>query len=62
MVADLTGDEHPEIIIRSGHIFPGTGTEKLYILDYTATPLPGWPIETPTPDDHGVLNTFRAPG
>ncbi|MFZ5979704.1 MAG: S8 family serine peptidase [Candidatus Zixiibacteriota bacterium] len=48
MVADLTGDEHPEIIIRSGHIFPGTGTEMLYILDYTATPLPGWPIETPT--------------
>jgi len=48
MVADLTGDEHPEIIIRSGHIFPGSGTEKLYILDYTATPLPGWPIETPT--------------
>jgi len=48
IVADLTGDKHPEIIIRSGHIFPGTGPELVYVLDYTGTPLPGWPIETPT--------------
>ena len=48
MVANLTGDNHPEIVMRGGHIFPGTGPEMVYILDYTGTPLPGWPIETPT--------------
>jgi len=47
MVADLTGDEYPEIIFRSGHILPGTGREKLYILDHRAQPLEGWPVTTP---------------
>ncbi len=47
-VANLTGDDYPEIIIRSGHILPGTGTEQVYILDYQAQPLPDWPVATPT--------------
>jgi hypothetical protein len=47
-VANLTGDDYPEIIIRSGHILPGAGTEQVYILDYQAQPLPDWPVATPT--------------
>ena len=46
-VANLLGDDFPEIIIRSGYIFPGTGSEKIHILDYQANPVPGWPINTP---------------
>lgn len=46
-VANLLGDEYPEIIIRSGYILPGTGNEKLYILDHQAQPVPGWPVTTP---------------
>jgi subtilisin family serine protease len=48
-VANLVGDEYPEIAIRSGYILPGTGTEKLFLLDYMGEPVPGWPIETPAP-------------
>ncbi|MBD3332337.1 S8 family serine peptidase, partial [candidate division GN15 bacterium] len=48
-VANLVGDEYPEIAIRSGYILPGTGKEKLYLLDHTGQPVPGWPIETPAP-------------
>ncbi|MFQ6007652.1 MAG: T9SS type A sorting domain-containing protein, partial [Candidatus Zixiibacteriota bacterium] len=47
MVANLTGDEYPEIVMRSGYILPGTGLERVYILDHLAQPLPGWPIITP---------------
>ncbi len=47
-VANLTGDDYPEIIIRSGHILPGTGNEMIYILDHRARLLPGWPVVTPT--------------
>ncbi len=47
-VANLTGDEYPEIIIRSGHILPGTGNEMVYILDYLGQPIPDWPVVTPT--------------
>ncbi|HWR82417.1 MAG TPA: S8/S53 family peptidase [Candidatus Deferrimicrobium sp.] len=47
VVANLLGDEHPEIIMRSGYILPGTGPERLHILDYAAEPVPGWPIVTP---------------
>lgn len=46
-VADLIGDEHPEIVFRSGYLLPGTGREQVYILDYAAEPIPGWPKETP---------------
>ena len=46
-VANLLGDDFPEIIIRSGFIFPGTGPEQIHILDYHANPVPGWPINTP---------------
>ena len=48
MVANLLGDDYPEIAFRAGHILPGTGPELLYILDHTATPVEGWPIQTPT--------------
>ncbi|MDH3936021.1 MAG: S8 family peptidase [candidate division Zixibacteria bacterium] len=47
-VANLTGDEFPEIMIRAGHILPGTGTEQIFILDHLAQPLPDWPVATPT--------------
>ncbi|MEK7775544.1 MAG: S8 family serine peptidase, partial [Candidatus Zixiibacteriota bacterium] len=49
MVADILGDSHPEIIIRSGYIIPGTGPERIYVFDYQGNPVPGWPIITPTP-------------
>ncbi|RKX26519.1 MAG: hypothetical protein DRP45_03350 [Candidatus Zixiibacteriota bacterium] len=48
IVANLTGDEHPEVIIRSGYFFPNTGREQIHILDYTLSPIPGWPVATPT--------------
>ncbi|MEE8578164.1 MAG: T9SS type A sorting domain-containing protein, partial [candidate division Zixibacteria bacterium] len=47
MVADLLGDERPEIVMRSGYVFPGTGTEKLWILDNEGYLMPGWPTATP---------------
>jgi hypothetical protein len=47
-VANLTGDKYPEIIIRTGHILPGTGSEQIFILDHQAQLLPGWPVATPT--------------
>jgi hypothetical protein len=60
VAADLFGDQHPEIIIRSGYLFPGTGREKIHILDYNAQPVPGWPIATPT-DPGQVFSTPYAP-
>lgn len=47
IVANLTGDEYPEIVFRSGYILPGTGPERLYILDHNAQSIPGWPVITP---------------
>jgi hypothetical protein len=41
MVADLTGDKYPEIVMRAGYILPGTGPEWVYLLDHTARPLTG---------------------
>jgi hypothetical protein len=46
-VADLVGDEYPEIIFRSGYILPSTGYEMVHMLDYRGNPLPGYPIVTP---------------
>lgn len=46
VVADLTGDEHPEIAVFSGYMFPGTGPEQIHILDYKAKPIPGTPVRT----------------
>lgn len=60
IVADLTGDSHPEIVIRSGYIFPGTGTEKVHILDFTISPIAGWPVSTPAPPLQ-VFSTIFAP-
>jgi subtilisin family serine protease len=51
MVANIVGDSHPEIIIRAGYIFPGTGPERIFVLDYQGNPVPGWPIITPTPSN-----------
>lgn len=48
MVANLAGDKYPEIVMRAGHILPGTGPERVYLLDYMVQPVPGWPITTPT--------------
>ena len=47
VVANLTGDEHPEIAVRSGYLFPGTGRERVHVLDYLMNPVPGWPVATP---------------
>ncbi|MEW6412108.1 MAG: S8 family peptidase [Candidatus Zixiibacteriota bacterium] len=47
IVANVTGDEYPEIIFRSGYLLPSTGRERLYILDHNADPVPGWPVTTP---------------
>jgi len=60
IVANLTGDDYPEIVIRSGYIMPGTGYEKVHILDYTVTPLPGWPMNTPARPSE-VFSTIFAP-
>ncbi|MFH1688204.1 MAG: S8 family serine peptidase [bacterium] len=47
MVANLTGDAFPEIIVRSGYVLPSTGDELIHILDYEGNPIPGWPVPTP---------------
>jgi len=60
VVADLTGDSHPEVIIRSGYIFPGTDQEQVHILDHTLTPIPGWPVKTPAPASQ-IFSTPYAP-
>lgn len=59
-VADLVGDNHPEVALRGGHILPGAGSEMIYILSYEGIPVPGWPIATPAqPID--VFSTPFAP-
>jgi hypothetical protein len=60
IVADLLGDAHPEVIIRSGRLFPNSGREAVHILDHTLMPVPGWPILTPTPPPQ-VFSTPYAP-
>ncbi|MCX6835718.1 MAG: S8 family peptidase [candidate division Zixibacteria bacterium] len=60
VVANLVGDSYPEIVIRSGHIFPGGGREEVHILDHLGVPLAGWPIQTPT-DPSQVFSTPYAP-
>lgn len=57
IVADVVGDNHPEIILRSGYILPGTGPEQIHILDYTGMPVPGWPVATAT----SPSTTFSTP-
>lgn len=60
IVGDLSGDSHPEIILRGGHILPGAGSESVHILSYEGTPIPGWPISTPA-DPTDVFSTPFAP-
>ena len=57
LVADITGDEYPEILIRTGYILQGTGREYIYALDHTMAPLPGWPLATPA-DPNWVTTMF----
>jgi subtilisin family serine protease len=59
MVADLTGDEYPEIALRGGHILPGLGPEQLIVLDHEGFLVPGFPIVTPNRST--VLATPYAP-
>lgn len=59
-VGDLTGDSHPEIALRGGHILPSSGSETVHILSYEAIPVPGWPISTPA-DPGDVFSTPFAP-
>ncbi len=59
-VANLSGDEYPEIVMRAGHILPGTGPEYLYVLDYQGSLLPGYPIRTPAPS-FSVISSRYAP-
>ena len=58
IVANLTGDDYPEIIIRSGHILPGTGPEMVHILDHEGNLLPGWPVPTPAPPGQVFSSRF----
>lgn len=59
-VGNLRGDEFPEIVLRSGYFFPGTGREQIHMLDYLAEPVEGWPIATPA-EPSVVFNTRFAP-
>ena len=58
VVADITGDRHPEIVLRGGYILPGTGPERLLILDYLGSLLPGYPIVTPAPQSVVFSNSY----
>ncbi len=60
IAADLTGDGRPELIMRSGYILPGTGTEKIFIFDHQMNLLPGWPVATPA-ETRGVFSTPYTP-
>jgi len=46
VVANLHGDEYPEIVCFSGYMFPGAGRERIHILDHLAKPTPGSPLQT----------------
>jgi hypothetical protein len=48
-VADVDGDGTPNIVSRSGYIFPGTGYEQIFAWEPNGDLLPGYPIVTPTP-------------
>lgn len=58
VIADVTGDQHPEIILRGGYILPGTGPERLIVLDYQGSLLPGYPIVTPAPQSVVFSNSY----
>lgn len=58
VIADVTGDRHPEIVVRGGYILPGTGPERLIMLDYLGGLLPGYPIVTPAPPSVVYSNSY----
>lgn len=49
VVGNLVGDEYPEIVLFTGYMFPGVGPERIHILDYQVTPIPGSPVQTLAP-------------
>lgn len=49
MVANLVGDSHPEIVFRTGYLLPGTGNERIFLLDHLGDHVPGWPVATSAP-------------
>ncbi|UCD63495.1 MAG: S8 family peptidase [Candidatus Zixiibacteriota bacterium] len=59
-VANLIGDEYPEIVFRSGYLLPGTGRERVYMLDHSATLVPGWPVNTQA-EPYQVKSSFYTP-
>ncbi|MFQ5608256.1 MAG: S8 family serine peptidase, partial [Candidatus Zixiibacteriota bacterium] len=46
VIADVTGDGVPEIIARSGLLFPGSGFERLHAFTPEGADVPGFPITT----------------
>ncbi|MGH8014592.1 MAG: FG-GAP-like repeat-containing protein, partial [Candidatus Zixiibacteriota bacterium] len=58
MVANVTGDDYPEILVRSGYILPGTGSEKLYIYNYLLERVDGWPQVTPARPNNVVSSRY----
>gem|GEM_PF-5153027 len=60
IAANLTDDDHPEIVFRSGYLFPGTDRERVHVLDYQMNPVPGWPVPTPADPDR-VFSTPYTP-
>jgi len=49
IVADIDGNGMPNLVCRSGYVFPGTGYEQIFAWEPNGDLLPGYPIVTPTP-------------
>ena len=60
LAADITGDEHYEVIVRSGYLYPGTGKEYVHVFDHTLAQVTGWPLPTPA-DPTRVATTYNVP-
>ncbi|MCH9032101.1 MAG: VCBS repeat-containing protein [candidate division Zixibacteria bacterium] len=59
-VADINGDGIPELILRSGFIFPGPGFEQVYAFSPSAEIIEGFPITTAAPRQE-VFSTVYNP-
>jgi hypothetical protein len=60
VVANVTGNNRPEILFRTGYIFPNTGPERLQLYDSDIQTVPGWPVRTPSPVSR-VFSTIYTP-
>ncbi len=60
VVANVTGNGRPEILFRTGYIFPNTGPERLQLYNSDIQPIPGWPVRTPSPISR-VFSTIYTP-